>query len=135
MATPKRPGFWRYKLGLGGDCQVCGTRLREEPEVTNGERLCLDCARRTLGSKSLPDLASEAALGLMVRGLLFMAVGSVLPMILLSMVLIVLVLGGIGFLLYLGVKHAHLPLPLAVMLGSVVLLTAWFLLSSRSRSR
>lgn len=86
-------------------------------------------------SQSLPDLAVDAALGLMVRGLLFMAVGSVLPMILLSMVLILLVLGGVGFLLYLGVRHAHLPLPLAVMLGSVILLTAWFLLSSSSRFR
>lgn len=135
MATPKRHGPWRYKLGLGGHCQVCGTRLREEPEVRNGVRICQVCARRPTGPQSLPDLASEAGLGLMVRGLLFMAVGSVLPMILLSMVLILLVLGGVGFLLYLGVKHAHLPLPLAGLMGAVTLLATYFLLRKRSTSR
>ncbi|QSQ13439.1 hypothetical protein [Myxococcus landrumensis] len=126
MATSKRSGAWRYKLGLGGSCESCGARLRRRPLLKDGQRVCPRCA--LLGK---PKTLSDSAVHLGVE------VGtSILGDLLMGMVLwtlaVVALVGGVMALLYLGVKHLQLPVGLTIILFAVPGLIA-FLLLRRSR--
>ncbi|AGC47734.1 hypothetical protein MYSTI_06461 [Myxococcus stipitatus DSM 14675] len=108
MATSKRLGAWRYRLGLGGSCEACGVRLRRAPAFRDGQRVCPRCALlgtpRAL-SDSVVHLGVEV--GASILGDLFKA------MFLWALVLVGLI-GGLLGLLYLGVKHLSLPMGLAI---------------------
>ncbi|MFY1830410.1 hypothetical protein ACN47A_31140 [Myxococcus fulvus] len=134
MAKSRGLGSWWYRLGLGGDCQGCGARLREVPTKTLRGRLCRSCVREYYRDATLVDQGLHLAVELGVRGLGFIAVGWLLAAVV-KWTLVLLALGGVGWLLHLGMKHAHLPAPLAVGLGILVLLAAFFLLRPSSTPR
>ncbi|AKF86823.1 hypothetical protein MFUL124B02_34005 [Myxococcus fulvus 124B02] len=104
------------------------------PAKTLRGRLCRTCTRAYYQDATLVDHGVRLAVELGVRGVGFMAVGWLLAAVV-KWPLVLLALGGVGWLLHLGVKHAHLPVPLAVGLGVVVLLATFFLLRPSSPRR
>lgn len=101
--------------------------------LKDGQHVCPRCA--LLGKpNTLQGIVTHVGFEVLLRGIGFMALGAALVLVL-KWALVLLGLGGVGVLLHLGMKHAHLPLGLAVVVGAAALVAAFFLLRSTSSSR
>ncbi|MCE9667283.1 hypothetical protein LY474_05590 [Myxococcus stipitatus] len=135
MGLRQRLRAWKYKLGLGGTCDLCQQTLRRPPTLVElYKRACPDCAERHFAKHGRPGLvetAMSAGFHLMVRGVAYSVVFAHLARFL-AVIVALLVSGGVGWLLHAGVTQARLPLPLAVLVGAITLVaTLWMLLTPR----
>jgi len=136
MGLRKRLRAWKYKLGLGGTCDLCEETLRRPPTLVGFyKRACPDCAKRHFakhGGPGLVETVMSAGFLFLVRGIAYSVVLAHLAR-LLAVIVALSVLGGVGWLLHAGVTRAQLPLPLAVLVGAVILVATLLMLLTPRR--